>query len=222
MPSGPGLAGLALSCRRPQSPPSVPLSWSGTSGASEGGVRVAWGLVVELWEPFSHVSKGRAHSGSEPGLSTQLVLRICHECQHSLLRTQGLGNFTSHSAELPFLCDCSAADGGQRGTGLGASGSGSLAEVTAATTVPKRPVIFPWDWEQGWGCASGPTAQAAGQLRGRSFPGCAHPPVLLLPRPPASPKRTVSPRDSRPASGGGRRPSISPHPGTLMSRPPNK
>lgn len=74
----------------------------------------------------------------------------------------------------------------------------------------------------------GPVAQAAGMvLRGwapgrRLMPGHAHAPALLLPRPLASPKRTVSPRDSRPASGGGRRPSISPHPGTLMSRPPSR
>lgn len=148
------------------------------------------------------------------------------ECHYSVLRTQGLGKLhvAQHRTSFPlrWLRCHSATDGGHRGPGWGASGRGSLAEVIAATTVRKCPAFFPGDWERGRGRASGPTAQASGPLRGLSFPGCAHPPALLLPRPPASPKRTVSPRDSRPASGGGRRPSISPHPGTLTSHPPNK
>lgn len=57
---------------------------------------------MEPWEPFSHMSKGRAYSSTEPGLSTQLVLRTCPGMSLQFIKDPGAGE-TSRLTEQNFL-----------------------------------------------------------------------------------------------------------------------
>lgn len=217
-----------LSSHQPGSPPCPCLCLlpSGTSGAS----RRVWGQggawELSFGEPLSHMSKGQVDGGTEPALSMPPGLSSCPWMLLQFTNAPGAGGTSHLRAERSFLCDGSSGVSGHGGwpgrSWGGCSGAGSLAEVIGATA-GQQDLSFPRGLARGSG--SNRTAEVGPGdtgLRAGPLPGCAHPPALLLPRRPASPKQTVSPRDSRPASGGGRRPSIRPRPGTLMSRPPNR